>query len=183
MSRLSRNLAAARPSVWMRRARRGFTVVEMIIAMMISGIVTGVVVGLLYESALAIKDMYAETRTRATRMSAIDQIRYRLSDSVVDTISISGSNRQIEFANPNVEWSTVSRFVFVPSTRRLMYDEDIDDGVAGIEVARGPIDLTFELDLNSSGSLVRLNVKSAADVAFGDVDEQDGETAIFLRNV
>jgi hypothetical protein len=63
-----------------------------------------------------------------------------------------------------------------------MYDEDISDSVSPVEVAQGPIDLTFELDIDSSGGLVRVLVKSAADVAFGDVDEQDGETAIYLRN-
>lgn len=163
-------------------SRRGLTLAEVSIMMLMSLLISMVVVGLMYESALAIKDMYAETRTRSTRMIALDQVRYRLSGAAIDTISITNANHSIEFANPNLGWGTVSRFDFVPATRRLFYDNNVDDTVEPIEVAQGPIDLTFELDIQSSGGLVRLNVRSAADVAFGDVDEQDGETAIFLRN-
>lgn len=163
-------------------SRRGLSMAEVVVMMLISLLISVVVVGLMYESALAIKDMYAETRTRSTRMIALDQIRYRLSGAAIDTVTITNANHSIEFANPNLGWGTISRFDFIPSDRRLLYDDNVDDNVDAVEVAQGPIDLTFELDTESSGGLVRLHVKSAADVAFGDIDEQDGETAIFLRN-
>lgn len=163
-------------------ARCGVSLTEVMIMMMLSLLISIVVVGLMYESALAIKDMYAETRTRSTRMIALDQVRYRISEAMIDTITISNSDHRIDFGNPNLGWGVISRFEFIPGTRRLMYDEDISDSVSPVEVAQGPIDLTFELDIDSSGGLVRVLVKSAADVAFGDVDEQDGETAIYLRN-
>lgn len=165
-----------------RGGRRAFVMVEVIIMMLISLMISVIVVGLMYESALAIKDMYAETRTRSTRMIALDQIRYRLASAKIDTIAISNASHTIQFANPNLGAGIVSSFTFVPATRRLFYDNNINDNDAAIEVAQGPIDLTFELDDDSNGGLVRLNVRSAADVAFGDVDQQDGETAIYLRN-
>lgn len=178
----SRTFILARIRSTIRRNRRAFVMVEAMMMMTISLMISVMVVGLMYESALAIKDMYAETRTRSTRMIALDQIRYRLASAKIDTISITNGNHTMEFANPNLGAGTVSRFTFVPASRRLFYDDDISDNTPATEVAHGPIDLTFELDADSNAGLVRLNVRSAADVAFGDVDQQDGETAIFLRN-
>jgi hypothetical protein len=164
------------------RSRRGSTLAEVSIMSMLALLISSVTVGLMYETGLAVKNVYAETRTRATRMIALDQIRYELGGAVVDSIEITNSSHRIEFGNRKNGWTTVSRFDFIPSTRKLLYDDDISDDEGSVVVAHGPIDLTFELDDESSGGLVRVNVKSAAEVAFGDVDAQDGETAIFLRN-
>lgn len=160
-------------------ARRGITLAEAMISMVIAGMIGAVVVGIMRQTGLATKDMYAETRTRSTRMIALDQIRYRLVEAEIGTVVISDSDHRIEFDDPNL--GTTSAFVFVPETRVLLYDADIDDATAAIEVASGPIDLTFESQ--EDGAIVVLRVKSAAEVAFGDVDEQDGETAVYLRNI
>lgn len=181
-----------------RHSRRGLLMAEVLIASAIGAMITGVVVWLMYESALAVKDIYAETRTRATRMVALDQVRYKLADAHSDSIVISNSNRTIQFQDANQSSGVTSQFTFVPddpadpdddhdqNLRVLWYDEDISVNEAGevpglgLRVARGPIDFTFE---RSGFGIVRLLVKSAADVSFGDVDEQDGETLVYLRNV
>jgi prepilin-type N-terminal cleavage/methylation domain-containing protein len=176
-------------------ARRGLTLAEVAVSMAIAGMIAVVVAGILRESGLAIKNMYAITRTRSTRMNAIDQVRYRLIEAERSSVTISNSDRKIEFHNPNLvdpNDDTVpvfSSFEFIPgdteiSPGTLMYDENIDDDVDPITAARGPINFTFELvDLgNGEHSLVILKVKSAAHVSFGDVDIQDGETLVYLRN-
>lgn len=169
-----------------RRSRRGVTLVEAMISMVIAGMIGAVVVGILRQTGLATKDMYAETRTRSTRMIALDQIRYRLVEAEIGTVVISDSDHRIEFDDPNL--GTTSAFIFVPATRVLLYDADVDTDETGEDpthggrqVASGPIDLTFESQ--EDGAIVVLRVKSAAEVAFGDVDEQDGETAVYLRNI
>lgn len=173
---------ASRSPIGKTGKRRGSTLAEISIMSGISLLISLVTVGLIYESSLAIKNVYAETRTRATRMIALDKVRYELGGAVVDSVQITNSNHTIEFGNRKNGWNTVSRFDFVPSARKLFYDDDISDDQGSVVVAHGPIDLTFGLDANGSGGLVRVNVKSAAEVSFGDVDEQHGETTIFLRN-
>lgn len=183
MTPIHRNrIGAGRSIIGRTRNRRGATLAEVSVMSAISLLISLVTTGLMYESSVAIKNVYAETRTRATRMIALDKVRHELAGAVVDSVEITNANHTIEFGNRKNGWNTVSRFDFVPSVQKLFYDDDISDNKGSVVVAHGPIDLTFELDDNSSGGLVRVNVKSAADVSFGDVDEQHGETAIFLRN-
>lgn len=163
--------------------RRGSTMAEVTIMSAISLLISIVAADLMYETSLTVKEVYAETRTRATRSIALDQVRYQLSGAVLDTVEITNANRTIEFGNRKNGWDTVSRFVFLPSVRKLFYDDDISDNQGAVVVASGPIDLTFELDDQGANGLIRVKVKSAAEVAFGDIDEQQGETSIFLRNV
>ncbi len=169
-------------SIQNRRSRRGTTLAEVSIMSVLALMISSVTVGLMYETGLAIKNIHAETRTRSTRMIALDQVRYQLGGAVVDTVQVLNASHTITFANRKKGWNAVARFDFVPSTQTLLFDDDISDNVASRVVARGPIDLTFELDSQLGAGVVRINVRSAADVSFGDVDTQDGETAIFLRN-
>lgn len=162
--------------------RRGITLMEVLISSVISGMVSAMIVWLMFQAALTSKDMYAETRTRATRMSALDQIRYRLVEAQIGSVEITQSNRRIEFIDPNL--GVTSAFFFnddqqtPPNT--LFYDQDVDNSDPRA-VVEGPIDLTFETE--SAGAIVVLNVRTQAPIGFGDVDTQDGETVVYLRNV
>jgi prepilin-type N-terminal cleavage/methylation domain-containing protein len=166
--------------------RRGFTMMEVLISSVISGMVSAMVVWLMFQAALTSKDMYAETRTRSTRMGALDQIRYRLIEAQIGTVDITQANRRIEFMDPNL--GVTSAFFFNPDpalfpnldVNTLYYDEDIDNSDPRA-VVEGPIDLTFETE--SAGAIVKLNVRTQAPIGFGDVDTQDGETVVYLRNV
>lgn len=169
------------------RARRGLTMIETMISLLISGMVTSVVVYMMFQSALTTKDMYAETRTRSTRMRALDQIRYRLVEAQIGTVDITNSGRRIEFIDPNLD--VTSAFFFVlpdPVTAEggtLFYDEDVDNSDPE-DVVQGPIDLTFELENDdaTNGTII-LNVRTAAPIGMGDVDTQDGVTVVYMRNV
>jgi hypothetical protein len=112
-------------------------------------------------------------------MGALDQIRYRLVEAQIGTVTITNGDRRIEFVDPNL--GTTSSFFFDAGDSKLFYDDDIDDGTDEIEVIDGPIDLTFETE--EEGALVKLNVRTQAPIGFGDVDTQDGETVVYLRNV
>lgn len=161
---------------------RGVTLVELMISAAISVLVTGIVVYIMYQSTATTKDMYAETRTRSTRMRAIDEIRYRLIEARIGSLKITDANRRIRFVDPNLD--TTSEFYFVVDTRTLFYDDDIDDAEDAVAVVRGPIDLEFEHDMGDPlSSIVHVNVRTAAPVGMGDVDTQDGETLVYLRNV
>ena len=63
----------------------------------------------------------------------------------------------------------------------MYYDDAIDRGDNAAAVASGPIDITFELE--SGGAVVLINVESASHMAYGDIDLQDGQVRVFLRNV
>ena len=165
--------------VFKKRRERGFTLVEVMMASIISAGLGLTVASVMLVSAVAIKEVFAEARTRSTRMIAIDQARYRLAQAQIGSFVISDSNHRIQYTNPGLGGVT-SAFRFDADTLELFYDEDISDGNAAILVAEGPIDFTFELD--ASGAIVLLNVRSAADVAFGDIDTEEGETAVFVRN-
>lgn len=166
------------------RAKRGFTLAEVMIAMAISTLVLIAVMTTQYISARGIKEVYGQTRTRSSRMRGLDQIRYRLADAQIGTINLSQASadgfHRIEFDDPNLLGAT-SAFYFVSATNTLFYDDDINDADAAVEVVEGPIDISF--DTQSGGAIILLKIKTAAAMVLGDVDTQDGETAIYLRNV
>ena len=168
-----------------RRRLRGFTLVELMISLAISTITMLVIASLQSASGRAIKEMYGQTRMRAARMTALDQIRYRLVDARVGSITASQPNEdgdgfhQVDFIDPNLGGVT-SRFVYDADTLTLFYDDDISGGAAAYAVVVGPIDISFELE--NAGAIVFIRVKSRTQMVLGDVDLQDGETAIYVRN-
>lgn len=163
-----------------RRPRRGMTLIEVLIASTISLLIVGSAVGVMYASGVGIKEMHGQTRMRSSRMIALDAVRYRLCEARIGSVSITNSNHRIEFEDPNLGGIT-SAFWFNSDTNTLWYDDDIGDGTAAIEAVQGPIDFTFEEQ--NAGATVVLEVLSEADMADGDVDTQDGVTAVYLRNI
>ena len=165
--------------------RSGFTLMEIMISMAISSMVMVAIAGLQYFSSRSIHELYGQTRTRSSRMQALDQIRFRLCEARVGSITCHGLSQsgigyyRINFIDPNIGGKT-SSFYFVRSARTLYYNRDIDDGIPAVPVVKGPIDITFELQ--SGGAIVLLRVRSAAEMSHGDIDRQDGETAIYVRN-
>lgn len=163
----------------------GFTLVEMMIAMAISSLVMVAIASMQYIGARAQKEMYGVGNTRSSRMQSIDTIRFRLCNARVGTLQFSsacttGSGfHQIEFIDPN-RGGVTSSFRFDEDAHILFYDEDIADGQAARDVVRGPIDVSFE-SLHG-GAIVSLKVKSSSDMLYADVDIQDGETLVYLRN-
>lgn len=169
------------------RSKRGFTMPEVLIAIGIMGVMLVSIASLQYMSALTTKEVYGETRTRASRMRALDQIRYRLCNARVNSVSLSeeddayGGYHYIEFVDPNLGGPT-SSFQFNPADRTLLYDDDVDDAGDAVKVLTGPINISFDLNDEMKEGLVVLKVKSSAAVKRGDVDIQDGETIVCLRN-
>ncbi|MCL5270279.1 MAG: prepilin-type N-terminal cleavage/methylation domain-containing protein [bacterium] len=176
-----------RISGWRRRrriGRAGLTLVEVMIALAISSLVMIAVASLQYMSGRIIKDTYGEAQTRSLRMRTLDQIRYRLARATTDSIAVTVSGHQLTFRDPVAD--TVCQFAFNPDTRILTYDDDLDDYQPAREIVKGPIDITFDIEHDPISGVtlpvVRLTVKSASHTASGDVDTQDGETSIYLRN-
>ena len=71
-----------------RQGRRGFTLVEVLIASAIATVVMAAVVFVQYTSGRTIKEVYGQTRTRSSRKMALDQIRYRLTMAEIGSVSI-----------------------------------------------------------------------------------------------
>lgn len=167
--------------------RKGFTLVEVLIAASISTMIMMMIASLQLLSAKAIKDLYNKTRTRAAQMRALDQIRYRLMSASLSSIVVDDGDddlgyREIQFEDPMLA-GAVSSFFFDADTNILYYDDDIDDGsdnmdgyedgndeVEGMAVAKGPIDVRFfPQNMNAT---VRLFIKSEAYVAAKLVEQE-----------
>lgn len=155
------------------------TLIEVSISIAITSLIMIALFTLQLVSARTIKEVYGQTRTRSSRLATIDQIHYRLADAAIGSASIQQGGRRIEFRDPNLVGAT-SAFFFVPASRTLFYDEDISDGTDPRAVVVGPVEITFEVQ--SGGAILFVKVESVSHVAQGEIDEQDGETAIFLRN-
>ncbi|WP_319588762.1 prepilin-type N-terminal cleavage/methylation domain-containing protein [uncultured Desulfobulbus sp.] len=177
------------------RGRGGFTLTEMVISVGISSLILIAVSSLQLISAKTISEVYGTTRTRSSRMAALDQIRYKLASAQIGSCVINDSNRTITFRDPNLTGS--SRYYFVTSQKTLYYDQLTTDGVAARAIVKGPIDLTFKLmsvdntgtevevlpgENTSAVKIVQLLVKSSSNMTYGDVDIQDGITSVYLRN-
>ncbi len=171
---------STRRRTWKPDRRRGFTLTELMIAAAVSGLVIMAAASLQFVGARTSQEVFGQTRMRSARMQAIDQIRYRLSEARVGSCTISEEGRRIDFVDPNFGGAG-SRFFFTEDQKTLFYDNDISDGTDAVAVTRGPINITFQAE--SGGALVRVRVKSASGLKYGDVDEQDGEVAVYLRNL
>ena len=161
------------------RRRRGFTLTEVMIAASITGLVMATLAGLQFMGARVSHELSGKTHMRSARMQAIDAVRYRLMDGRIGSCVISAGGRQIDFEDPNKP-GTTSRFFFVAEERTLYFIESVGGGSTPVAVARGPINITFELQ--SNGAIVLIKVKSASEMPYADIDEQDGEIVVFLRN-
>jgi prepilin-type N-terminal cleavage/methylation domain-containing protein len=162
-----------------QKSRRGFTLVELMIATAITSLVMVAVAALQYISGRFIVETYGQTRTRSSRMRAIDQIYYRLCDARSNSTITSQGGRRIDFTDPGLG-GHASSFSFDTGTKSLYYDDDVSDGKPAIGVVNGPIDITFESQ--AAGALTVLRVKSASQMSRGDVDTQEGQTSVYLRN-
>ena len=180
-----------------RRAKRGFTMLELVVASAISLLVLGGVMALQYLSARTAKELYGPTASRSERMNALNQIRMRLVEASVSSCVVSDfvsgstvSGHRIRFVDPNQGGAT-SEFYFNPTMKTLYYNADIASG-SGSVVARGPIDIRFTLgtlDLDPARTTylgidgcVTLYVLTEALLAYSKVDTRDGETVVYLRN-
>jgi type II secretory pathway pseudopilin PulG len=179
-----------------RKSKRGFTLLEAIIAIGISSAVMVTIMTVQYLSARTIKELYGPTRARSVRTNALNQIRFRLSDARIGTCEVFDNNRRIRFQDPNLVKNGVpvtSEFYFDSDNRTLYYDDDISTMDAH-KVSRGPIDITFNLgsvDLDIPNhlvafgvdALVTVAVKTASELAYSKVDIREGESVVYLRNI
>ena len=180
------------PQIGRRETTRGFTLAEMAVGIAVSALVMSGMLALQYISARTIKELYGPTRSRSTRMNALNQIRFRLADAKIGSCRVSDSRHRIQFEDPNNGAGVTSEFYFEPSDRTLYFDDDINTNPGFEAIATGPIDISFNLgskDLDPSGAayfgtdaIVTLYVQTSAELAYSNVDLRDGETVVYLRN-
>lgn len=164
-----------------RNVRRAFTLSELMIGLGISSLVMVTIAGLIYMAARESKDILGQTRMRSARTQAIDQIRYRLANARIGTIVISNENHDIAFIDPNRSQTVSSKFSFNPTNMTLYFDDLDGEGDSAYPVAKGPIDIQFELQ--DSGAVVQITVKSNSSLQYRQIDEQEGQEAVYLRNI
>ena len=162
-----------------RGISRGYSLVELMMAVGVSSLVMISVAYMQYFSGRTIKELYGQTRTRCSRMIALDAIRYRLMNARIGSCVVSYSNHQIQFTDPTLGGG-YSTFSFNQEQRKLYYNKNTHDGLPAVVVASGPIDVSFQV-LNA-GEVIQISVRSASDMDYGSVDTQDGQTSIYLRN-
>lgn len=174
---------------------RGLTLVELLIAAAISSFVLVSVLSIQYITARTLKELYGPTRSRSVRMSALNQIRFRLCDAKIGSIVISDGNHRIQFTDPNLTREGVvirSEFYFNRDDKTLYYDLDVDNSKP-IKLVKGPINISFrkgslELDppnyklYKGTDAVVTVFVQTSDELAYSKVDLRDGETAVYLRN-
>lgn len=165
----------------MRRQRTGFTLSELMIALCISSLVMMTIAGLMYMAARHSKDVLGQARMRSARTQAIDEIRYRLCNARIGSIEITDSGHTITFINPNLSQTVRSKFHFDASLKTLYYDDQVGVGLDSQPCAKGPINIEFILQ--DDGAVVQVNVKSDSSMAYKQIDEQEGQIAVFLRNI
>ena len=161
-----------------RHKRRGYTLLEMMVAASISSLIMIAVASLQSISAVQIKNLSGQSKTRQTRMAALDQIRYILMNARVGSCSTQQYGRYIQFRDLNVSKTMNSAFYFVASTRTLYYNKGVTDGIPAVSVLQGPVDIIFTVEKQA---LVKIWVKSASQKNYGEVDTQDGITKVQLR--
>lgn len=161
------------------RRRRGFTLTEVMVAAAISGMMMGVLAILQYMGARTSHELSGKTHMRTARMQAIDAVRYRLVDARIGSCVIDNEGRRMNFENPS-QPGTTSRFYFVEADRTLYFDDNVGSGDAAAPIARGPINITFVSQ--EGGAVILVKVKSSSDMPYQDIDEQEGEVAVYLRN-
>lgn len=161
-------------------ARRGFTLLEVTISIAISSLVMVAVASLMHISGLQVKNIFGQVQMRQTRMAAIDQIRYKLMNARVGSCSLQQNGRYIQFLDLNLSKTMYSSFYFVASEKALYYNKLIGDGVPGVPVIKGPVDVIFTIE---NPALVDIWVKSASQTNFGEIDSQDGTTKVQLRTL
>lgn len=162
------------------RSRLGLTLAETVVAMLIASMISLAVSGLIYATGISFKQLYSDTRARSTRMIALDQIRFRLSSARIGSVRIKNDGRRIDFSDPNLSGAR-SMFSFDREAGTLFYDDDIHDFDRPIEVAEGPIDLSFTL--TEDGALVVLHMATFSDAKLKHDRIENGATSIYLRNV
>ncbi len=156
--------------------------------------VMAAVVSAQYISARTIKDLYGPMRARSARMTALNQIRFRLADARIGSCAVSEYGHYILYTDPNIGDTSYSLLYFSPGAETLYYVEDLNaTGSIHVEsIAKGPIEINFTLgstDLDTGGvvykgvdAIVTCYVRTSERLAYSNVDERDGETVIHLRN-
>lgn len=173
--------------IFRHHRRRGFTLVEVMIALAIMGMVMAGLATLQLWSGRTIKEVYGETRMRSARMQSLDQLRFNLCNASLSSIELTQPNadnsgfHRIEFNDPNLGAGVTSAFFYVTASNTLFYDDDIDDATPAVETVKGPIDISFNSE--SANALIILKVKSLSHMRYADVDIQDGETMVYARNI
>lgn len=161
-----------------RRRPVGMTLLELIVAITISSMVMIALASLQHITTLQTKNVFGQVWARQTRMMALDQVRYRLMNARVGSVTITDSGHMITFQDLNLSKTLYSWFQFNPANRTLSYNELAGDGIPAKAIITGPVDITFTKE---NPALVKIWVKTVANYAYGQVDSQDGVIKVQLR--
>jgi len=181
--------------LWRSKKAKAFTLVEMMIAAVISSMVMASVIAIQYLTAKTINELYGPTRSRSVRMIALNQIRFRLCDARIGSVTVSDGNHRIQFEDPNISAGGTpvqSEFYFDTAHRTLYYNADIEHPKP-TAVTRGPINVMFikgslALDppnfkvFKGTDAVVTVFVQTSFELSYSKVDLRDGETLVYLRN-
>ncbi|MBN1902337.1 prepilin-type N-terminal cleavage/methylation domain-containing protein [Candidatus Sumerlaeota bacterium] len=159
-----------------KQTRRGFTIVEVVIAMTVCSMILVFAAFVVNATAKNIRKMTNDGEGTRDISVALEFLRYTLTMADYTTVSISNENHRIDFQDPNKSGIT-SAFEF--RDNHLWYDEDTSDMEDDKRIARA-INVTFTPV--SAGTVMRVYLLSRGRV--GEVVAENIETTcdIYLRN-
>lgn len=164
----------------------GYTLMETLVSMALMMVTMSAVGAMMLLSARSTRELYAHTRGRSSRMLALDQIRYRLTDARIGTVEFLDGDeidgyRTILFLNPNTG-TGLSRFHYDAEMKTLFFDDDFSDGGYD-QFSVG--DLLADVRFRSAApdaAVIGVIIRTITPVGPGQVDSQEGDTLIYLRN-
>lgn len=159
--------------------RRGMSFVELMVAVSVSSLVMVNIAVLDYYTARSVKEIFGQTRARSARMIALDAIRYRLMNAKIGSCVASQANRRIDFVDPTRGGITTALY-FVQAQQTLYIVDNVSNNSTGVRLASGPYDVTFTPQ--GAGETVQIWVRSISPEAYSIIDQQDGQTSVYLRN-
>lgn len=173
--------------------RRGFTLVETMMAIAVSALVMSGVLYVQYVSTRTIKELYGPTRARSDRMHSLNFLRFTLANAKIGSCTVSENGHRIDFIDPTQGTTITAAFRFDPNDSTLYYDDNINSSPGFRSVSKGLIDIEFTLGTpmldtpnyvthKGADGIVTLYVRTASHLAYSNVDLRDGETVVHLRN-
>ncbi|NQU41647.1 type II secretion system protein, partial [bacterium] len=108
--------------------RRGVSLTELMVSLSIFGFILAGATAIFLLSTRTIKEIYGPTRSRAARMAALNQIRFRLCDARIGSCVFfpDEDNRRLRYVDPSLPGTPTSEFYFDsdPDNPQLYYDEN-----------------------------------------------------------
>lgn len=165
------------------RARRAFTLVEVMIVVALMGIVMGIFADLYIKSLRDARRQFLYMRSHSDAMSAVDTLRPILMPARFNSVTVPDDGSWIEFLDPWNDPPGRSRIERGEWNGKptLMHTRNLATGTPAEPLFVYPIELV-RFGLEESNSVIRVQVTAPADVKPSDQRPYVVDTRFRIRN-